>query len=143
MSAAAAAATAAAAKVLPTLPSPLPPPPGLSLPSAKALPKYSAPVETESRSAGDYILMIINAVTVLLLLLGISFASVKVNDDGNTMFTPNILLTIFGFTVFFACISLWFSGIDTPKLVFILTTVTLIVSIFTISSTVIRMHKYA
>lgn len=134
---------AAVSAAVPILPSPLPPPPGLSLPSAKALPKYFAPVATEPRTPGDYILMIINAVAVLLLLLGISFASVKVNDDGNTMFTPNILLTIFGFTVFFACISLWFSGIDTPKLVFILTTVTLIVSIFTISSSVIRMHKYA
>ena len=129
-----------------TLPSPLPPPSLASDIAAAVMktgPKIYAPVPTNPRSAGDYILMIINAVSVLLLLLGISFASVKVSDDGNTMFTPQILLTLFGFTVFFACISLWFSGIDTSKIVFFITTVAFGMSILMISSIIVRMHYHA
>ena len=130
-----------------TLPSPLPLPSSLASDIAESAmatrSKIYAPVPTNPRSAGDYILMIINAVSVLLLLLGISFASVKVSDDGNTMFTPQILLTLFGFTVFFACISLWFSGIDTSKIVFFITTVALGMSILMISSIIVRMHYHA
>ena len=130
-----------------TLPSPLPPPPSLASSIAESVmktgPKIYAPVPTNPRSAGDYILMIINAVSVLLLLLGISFASVKVSDDGNTMFTPQILLTLFGFTVFFACVSLWFSEIDNSKIVFFISTLALGMSILMISSSIVRMHYHA
>lgn len=79
----------------------------------------------------------------ILLILGISFASVKIQDPGNQMFTPTVIMSMFVSTVFLTGVLIWFSEITNPATLFTFATFALVTTLLTFTSILIRMRFYA
>ena len=79
----------------------------------------------------------------ILLILGISFASVKIQDSGNTTFTPTVIMSMFVSTVLLTGVIVWFSNITNPATLFTFATFALVTTLLTFTSILIRMRYYA
>jgi hypothetical protein len=90
--------------------------------------------------------ILLNAGTILdaiLLVLGISFASVKIQDPGNTTFTPTVIMSLFVSTILLTGVIILFSEITNPAILFTFATFALVTLLLTFSSILIRMRYYA
>lgn len=79
----------------------------------------------------------------VLLILGISFASVRIQDPNNTTFTPTVILSMFVATVALTGLLLWSANIENVYILFTFATFTLAGILFTYTSILTRMRYYA
>lgn len=79
----------------------------------------------------------------ILLILGISFASVRIQDPNNVTFTPTVVLSMFVATVVLTGLLLWKAAIDNVFILFTFATFTVAAILFTYTSILARMRYYA
>ena len=79
----------------------------------------------------------------VLLLVGISFASVRIANPGDTTCTPTVILSIFVSTLVLTGLLLWNAAIDNVYILFTFATFTLAGILFTYTSILTRIRYYA
>jgi hypothetical protein len=94
-------------------------------------------------STQDYVLRGGALLDFILIALGISFTSIKLNDPSNTTFTPTLLLILFSSAVLLTSVLLWFSDLTHEAILYTFAIGVILSTLLTYSSLVVRMRFYA
>lgn len=104
----------------------------------------SAPVPSALHaSRTDKLLKVGVIIDFILLILGISFASVKIQNPGNTTYTPTVILSMFVSTIVLTGVIIWFSDITNAAILFTFATFAFITTLLTYATILVRMRYYA